>query len=354
MNTEIISHRSSATARVIAGSFAFPLLPSAAEEISLQIQVPDFGLGLTASLREKPDFDSRRLLVQVLIDDDVIAVMTMTGRLTENGSKFRPEEIDWQVRLEEENPRAEFVASTLQAVFGLTDGLRLRIPEYQIDYRLNFEMPLSSVIWMLQRRQAAYRLMVIERATEREFLLPPHFSGDDAETISFLYHAIVERHCIWPLNGTVTIFIPALQENLEWLSLHHQPARYQLPPTLASRTLLGQEIPLGRETVIIEDGIVEDLDRIIQEMSSNDGHRVEVKLRSLSGQIRYELPESPRLPVAAWDKKIQMLIDLEDKLVDSLANRYHALAASTLANLTDEEKAEITARPELDEEAFEF
>lgn len=171
---------------------------------------------------------------------------------------------------------------------------------------------------------------------------------------SALYHAIVERRCIWPLNGTVTIFIPALQENLEWLSLHQQPTRYQLPPTLTSRTLLGQEIPLGHETVIIEDGIVEDRDHIIQEMLSNDGHSVEVKLRSLSGQIRYELPEAPRLPVAAWDQKIQMLIDLEDKLVDSLANRYHALAASTLVNLTDEEKAEITARPELDEEAFEF
>lgn len=99
---------------------------------------------------------------------------------------------------------------------------------------------------------------------------------------------------------------------------------------------------------------MEDRDHIIQEMLSNDGHSVEVKLRSLSGQIRYELPEAPRLPVAAWDQKIQMLIDLEDKLVDSLANRYHALAASTLVNLTDEEKAEITARPELDEEAFEF
>jgi hypothetical protein len=116
--------------------------------------------------------------------------------------------------------------------------------------------------------------------------------------------------------------------------------------------LLGQEISLGHETVIIEDGIVEDRDRIIQEMSSNDGHNVEVKFRSLTGQIRYELPEAPRLPVAAWDPIIQKLIDLEEKLALELAARYHALAASTLANLTEEEKAEITSRPELGEDAY--
>jgi hypothetical protein len=353
MNTIIANPDSSAIASVVAGIIPIPQTQAELEEAALQIEVPAFDLRLTAPLLDvEPLFESGRASIRVLIDEQVTALITLKGKLIENGRKFQTEEVGWRIELEERNTRAEFVASTLQAALSLARNVRFQFPQPEFNYELNFESSLLKITRMMQRRHTAFRVLVIERATSREFSLPEDFSGQEIETISFLYHAIMERHCLWPLDGTVTIFIPATQESQEWWSLSQQPARYQFPPTLTSRVLLGQEISLGHETVIIEDGIVEDRDRIVQEMSSNDGHNVEVKFRSLTGQIRYELPEAPRLPVAAWDPIIQKLIDLEEKLALELAARYHALAASTLANLTEEEKAEITSRPELGEDAY--
>lgn len=84
-------------------------------------------------------------------------------------------------------------------------------------------------------------------------------------------------------------------------------------------------------------------------MARNDGHEVKVVVRSLSGQGRYDFPDAPRLPDAAWDQRIQTLISLESLLDAKLVACYHALAAATLSNLTEEEKAEVTIRPELGE-----
>jgi len=75
-------------------------------------------------------------------------------------------------------------------------------------------------------------------------------------------------------------------------------------------------------------------------------------IRSLTNQALFELPEAPRLPLNPWDSRIQSLIDLERELDSRLIERYHALAASTLAGLSEEERARVTRRVELDEEAF--
>jgi hypothetical protein len=64
------------------------------------------------------------------------------------------------------------------------------------------------------------------------------------------------------------------------------------------------------------------------------------------------LQNAPRLREPGWDPSIQALIDLEPQLDARLADRYNALAASTLDDLTEEEKRDVTARPELDEAAF--
>ena len=46
---------------------------------------------------------------------------------------------------------------------------------------------------------------------------------------------------------------------------------------------------------------------------------------------------------------MQMLIDMEGQLDAALVERYNALAAASLAGLSENEKAEITARPEVGE-----
>lgn len=83
-----------------------------------------------------------------------------------------------------------------------------------------------------------------------------------------------------------------------------------------------------------------------------DGHEVEGQVRSLTGTALMETLEAPRLPADAWDPSEQALIALEPILSARLADQYNSLAASTLEGLSEEEKAELTARPEFDEEGL--
>ena len=97
--------------------------------------------------------------------------------------------------------------------------------------------------------------------------------------------------------------------------------------------------------------MIENRDDLRRELAKNDGHIVPITIRPRGRQGRYVFTNAPRLPDAPWDEKIQSFINLEDKLNERLAARYHELAASTVADLTPEEIEAVTARPELDEDA---
>ncbi len=218
----------------------------------------------------------------------------------------------------------------------------LQIPELEVSQKLFFNPAAFRISLMLQRRQWAYRLMVIERATGKEFFLPPNLSPAEMSLVAFAYRAIVERSFVWPIEEAnyYTRYPP---EVLAQLPPDNSPVRYQIGPLILSKNLLGQLLSLGTETMIIEDMVFQNAEEARRELALGDGHPVEVIIRSLSGQARFELPEVPRLPDAPWDERIQQLINLESQLDASIVARYHALAAATLADLTEEEKKEITA-----------
>ena len=123
-------------------------------------------------------------------------------------------------------------------------------------------------------------------------------------------------------------------------------------PTLIVKNLLGRVIEIHDQELFIDDAVIDNLAAVRSELASNDGHLVEVTIRSLSGTGRVVAKEAPRLPEDAWDSSIQVLIDVGPLLGACLAERLNALAASTLADLTEEEKRDVTARPDLDVEAF--
>jgi hypothetical protein len=236
-------------------------------------------------------------------------------------------------------------------MLSLAEDVYLRIPELQLDLALKFDEPLLDISQMLRRRQIAYRIMVIEKATGYEFQLPLDISGEQVETIALIYHAIVERSFDWPIDS-ITVFFPASEEWLNRLTFVNQFDAFTLGPDPIARNLFGKQISLGEGNVTVLDKSIENFDKVQQKLTCNDGHTVPVVIRSLSGHGRYVLPEAPRLPVAPWDSMIKELINLEAQLDARLVERYHALAASTLEGLTEEEKTAITARPELDEKAF--
>lgn len=329
----------------------FPL-SQPTEEVSLRIIIPDFDFSLFIPLTSiTSEIESGKVALQAAVDANVIATLILTGGLIEARAKFRLERVSLNVELTKQSARAEFVASTLIPMLALAQEVHLQIPDVQFEQKLKFDLPLREISHWLQRRQVAYRLMVIEQATGVEFVLPPSFSAEETETIAYLYHAITDRSFVWPVEA-ITADVPASKQMLDQLPSGDQPTSQRLGPVPSAKTFLGHSITLGNETVEIDDTIIEHVDEVRRELAQNDGHLVKVVVRSLSGQARVKLPEAPRLPEAPWDSKIQALIDLEPQLDARLAERYHALAAATLADLTEEEKAPLTARPELGEEAF--
>ncbi|MCI0490526.1 MAG: hypothetical protein L0229_28370 [Blastocatellia bacterium] len=338
-------------ATVFAEAMPFPL-PQPAPETFLQMDFPDFNFRLEAPII---DFQSAskdgKVTARVAIDADVSLRLSLTGKLIEDGSKFRMEQVFISIELADQKARAEFIASTLWAMLSLDEKASLQIPQIRLDVNSHFELPLLEISNLLRNRQTAYRLMVIERATSVKFRLPNNYSGSEIEAISYIFHAIVDRSFVWPID-TVTVYVPATQEHLAKLPFDDGPTRQMLGPIPGMKNILGHSISLGNEELLIEDMIIGNADRVRGELACNDGHQVEMVIRSLSGQAIVKLPEAPQLPDEPWDPKTQALIDLESKLDACLVERYNALAAATLADLTEEEKAEVTARPELDFEAF--
>jgi hypothetical protein len=241
-------------------------------------------------------------------------------------------------------------------MLGLAGPVKVSISSLNLDLGLHFAMTPSEVAAFLQRRQTYFGLMVIEKATGPKFDIPPHISSEEMNSIAFAYHAIVARQFIWRVNY-ITQLPPANAETFAWFDTL-QPAEpngctytLQLGPSREVRKIFGQDVPLGDQTVFIVDGLIENRDDLLRELAKNDGHIVPITIRPRGRRGRYVFTNAPRLPDASWDDKIQSFIDLEDKLNECLAARYHELAASTVANLTPQEIEALTARPELPEDA---
>jgi hypothetical protein len=320
--------------------------------IPLQICIPDFKVDLTLSINElKSEMESGEVILKVAIDSNSNFVLTLIGELSRGKDKFQIKQVSLNIETNTRSVRSDFVLASLRVMLSLAEDVYLRIPEFQLDLGLKFEEPLLDISQMLRRRQIAYRIMTIERATGYEFQLPLDISGEEVKNITLIYYAVIHRSFDWPIDS-ITVFFPATTEWLDRLVFINQFSSFTLGPDPITKTLFGKEIFLGEGTVRVENKLIENFDKVQQELAYNDGHPVAVVIRSLIGHGMYDLPEAPRLPNEPWDEKIQRLVDLEDQLDAVLVRRYHALAASTLEGLTEEEKAAITARPELNEKAF--
>jgi hypothetical protein len=346
INTEI----SSVAGSVLAGILPLPLTQPQLQGI-VHFTFPDFRFHLTGPLL---DFQSAvtegSVKAKVALGKNVFAEIELKGYLEKDGTYFHTEEVFLQMRTTREIVQAEFVASTLIAMLGLADEVDLQIPDIKLNMKLSFEQSLLAISRKLQWRQLAYRLMVIEQAIGLEFNLPMHVSGNEMESIAFIYHAIVARSFDWP-DETFGLRLPANQVGLDILSSLTQPISLTFfSPQPISKFLFGKEILLGQEQVTIQSRRIINLNEVSQELSSGDDHLVEVIMQPLDGQLHHELPDAPRLPAELWNANIQSLIDLESELDARLANGYHALAAATLEGLSEEEKAAVTARFNFEDE----
>jgi hypothetical protein len=323
------------------------------------INVPAFNVSFMSKvIRVSNEDDYRRVAVEAFIDPSVSALLNLTNEpLDGDTENLAITHVNLGVDVTEHRPRAVFIAGSLYSMLGLAGPVNVSIPAAQLNLELYFPIELSEISGLLQGRQTSFGLMVIEKATGLEIEIPEHETEDDRNAICFAYRAITERAFVWP-TYEVTMPMLATDQSLAWIdspqSTKPSGSTYTiaLGPSPKALTIFGQTVSLGDQTAFIENGIIDDLEKVRSELAERDGHLVRVRIRPSSRKVRYVFDNPPQLPNDPWDEKIEQFIKLEEMLNKRLAARYHALAASTVADLTPKEIEAVIARPELGEDAY--
>jgi hypothetical protein len=272
------------------------------------------------------------------------------GSVIAGGREFRPLQVGVEIEASGDDALTYFVSSTLFALIALTE-VGLGIPSIGLACdRLRFDLPLKQIGQYLSGRETAYKLMVISKATGSCLGYPPKLTGQEIQTINFFYRAIVDRKFDWPLT-TYPLEVAATAEKLAAWSALKQPASMTFLEDDLSGELLGRQISIGKASLVLKEAVIKDRERFLGELAVNDGHAVTTVVRALDGRETIECPEAPQLPPNPWTADQEALVQLKPTLCRLLSDRYNSLAAATLEGLTDEEKAAITARPELGDDA---
>lgn len=347
MSTILATHYPASIIPALAGVPPFSLAQPVAAA-TLRISVSDFNLNWTAPLVcSESTIESEQAFLKFALDEGVSLVLQLTGSLIDDGTRFQPEQ--GQIGTEQENAcdvRAQLVGSTLMAAFGLASEVRFEIPELGLNLQQHYDLPLPLISHLLGIRRTTFGLMVIERATGKKFTLPASFSEADVTAIALVQRAIVLRSFVRQL-GRFRVHLPAKKE-FSGIPRDSKISRLQLPLNHEEVKILDQSISLGTGQVTIEKAVIENVEELWHQSAKDDGHDIKVYVRSLTGELQLDFPEAPLLPNRPWDEKIEMLISLEEQLGMRLGKRINAVAARTLAGLTDEEKAEVTERTEIE------
>lgn len=330
-------------------------LSSVVPEATLHVIVPEFNFKFLVPLEELArHVEPTKVNVRFAVEEGITLTLALTGKPVEGGAMFEPEEGTLSFDLANVNyPRSQFIGVTFMAMLGLAKEVPLSVPEIELNLNMYFNLPLGDISGMLVSRQLNHALMVIGQAAGRQLqILPTSFyDKEERDSVAFTYHAIVERSFTWPLTYPVGATIIVTDDVVDRFPADGRTFQYLGPLGPMSKSVMEESIPLGEGQIYIADAVFHDPATAKQEIARNRGGMATVSIESLSGQARYDFPEAPRLPDAPWDWKLQALIDLEPKLDARLAEAYHSLAAATLADLSEEEKARVTSRPELDEDA---
>jgi hypothetical protein len=125
-----------------------------------------------------------------------------------------------------------------------------------------------------------------------------------------------------------------------------QPFRFEVD--CLQQVLLGRTLNLGQAKLTVQNAALVNPEEIERDLQKLDGHSFDVFIRSLSGLANYQFLDAPSLPDDVWDKLVEEMIELDEKLVNNLFMAVNELAAGSLADLTEEEKSEVTIRPQFD------
>jgi len=301
-------------------------------EFALFIEVPAFGAKLTGEIVDLQASDNySEITIKSIIDIGVAALLTIRSEpSTGPNENLKIKEASLSFQVSEHSARPLFIADTLYSMLGLGGTVRVLIPPVNVDMTLRFNIPLSDLSELLQRRKMYFGLMVIEKATDKEFEVPEFISGENMSAIFFAAHAILERQFMWRVNQIV-LPTPANEETFAWYQnlAPSEPGirifKLKFGPTDAPQTILGQETSLGPRTVFVDDAVIEDYENVGAALALKDERVVTIRIRPLSRVGRYVFPNPPTLLNNAWDHNVRQFIELDGNLSQALMTRYLTL-----------------------------
>jgi hypothetical protein len=342
---------------VVQSAFVIPQISTRSNSVKFNLK--DFNYGFALDL---VDFDweefSPIAQLKLKIADDVFVKLVLTGSWEKHEnieqSTFHLNDVGVALENTSEIPLSNFVAATFWAMLGLSKNCSISIESINYNFNLAFDIPISKISDLLQERQIAYRLMVIEKALEIQLPFPRRFrSGEEIGNIAYCYHSIVDRNFEWHFEPTVIPWL-ATQMYQSILPIKNEPFQMQYGPEPFGKEVFGQPIFLGLQVGKIKNYVIENFDEVKNAVSKLDGKEVLAKVRSKDGVMQIESVTTPELSMTAFSKDIQKLIDLESKLIDAVFEKHVNSYSNAFEGLSDEQIEVLTERPILEEEAFNF
>lgn len=312
-----------------------PGFPVVGPVVDVEVRIGEF-VALTAAITEGLKADIR-----------------LRGRWTRSG--LRITEGGFQLRLDKERATPDFVATTIMAAVGLSDGANVSIPDANISFRIGGRASLAEVSRSLKRRQLVEWLMIVEAATGIEVVLPKAISAAEGSNLGIAYKAITERSFDWPVR-TLSTAVPDSPETATFLAdlgkaPSMPPADHVLQTGPTSVDCFGHPVDLGEGTLVLHKAVVVSIED--EPEPRPDGSRFKsVRLRSTVGTGTYTFPQAPTVSPTAFDPLVQNCILAGPKLAIMLAERYSELARSTLSELTEEERRAVTEPSDFGSDAF--
>ncbi|CAN5656525.1 hypothetical protein BH20ACI4_BH20ACI4_03440 [soil metagenome] len=335
------------------------IFPDKVKSIDEQKKTPRFEL-------EFPDFDHKfnfevikiegelsasEIVFYLKLDDNVIKAILSGNR--QKGEGLYINNIGFGDEVQGQTPISVFLLKSLWAMSSLSKEFKIQIPDFNQEATISFDTNLNKVSELLQIRQVAYRMLVIEKTLRVKLPFPQFIDSKNFRTIAYCYHSIIDRKFKWLWQPRKMPWI-ALQKYVSLLPKENVPFSFQEESEPIKKEIFDHQIDLGLQTGKIEDAVVENFEEVKKELSKLDGREVLAQISSKSGVVQIESITTPHLPEKAFSKDIQKLIDLEEKLDTFFFDKYLNSFSDAFEDLTDEQIQAITERPDLEEEAFNF
>lgn len=317
-----------------------------------EIEFPDFDYKFSFKIiKTESELSASEIIFYLKLDENVIKVVFSGDRVKREGLYVN--NLGFGDELQGQTPVSVFRLKSLWAMMSLSEEIKIRIPSFNQEDTISFDTNLNKISELLQFRQIAYRLLVIEKTFGIRLPFPQFIDSKNVMNIAYCYHSITDRKFKWFYPPAIVSWF-ASKKYLSLLPKENISFPIQEENESVKINIFGYQINLRSQIRRIEDGVLENFEDVKKGLSKLDGNEVLAQIRSKSGVIQIESVTTPHLPKNAFSKRIQKLIDLKESFDSLYFNKYLNSFSDAFEDLTDEQIQAITEHPELEEEAFNF